>query len=106
MSDDDDQHGEPVSELTTLFGISRSTLFRTPKSLEGAACTGVSQSQRQGNQVQDDDPYEVIPSALDADPWDHPHGLTADQWGYVIQTTQNCASAATTATVSATAHPH
>jgi hypothetical protein len=25
--------------------------------------------------------------------------LIADQWGYVTQTTQNCASAATTATV-------
>jgi DNA invertase Pin-like site-specific DNA recombinase len=25
------QQGEPVSELTTLFGISRSTLFRTLK---------------------------------------------------------------------------
>lgn len=28
------QHGEPVSELTTLFGISRSTLFRTLKVLK------------------------------------------------------------------------
>jgi DNA invertase Pin-like site-specific DNA recombinase len=28
------QHGEPVSELTTMFGISRSTLFRTLKVLK------------------------------------------------------------------------
>ena len=28
------QHGEPVSELTTLFSISRSTLFRTLKVLK------------------------------------------------------------------------
>jgi DNA invertase Pin-like site-specific DNA recombinase len=28
------QQGEPVSELTTMFGISRSTLFRTPKVLK------------------------------------------------------------------------
>jgi DNA invertase Pin-like site-specific DNA recombinase len=28
------QQGEPVSELTTLFGISRSTLFRTLKVLK------------------------------------------------------------------------
>jgi DNA-binding MarR family transcriptional regulator len=28
------QHGEPVSELTTLLGISRSTLFRTLKVLK------------------------------------------------------------------------
>ena len=28
------QQGEPVSELTTIFGISRSTLFRTLKVLK------------------------------------------------------------------------
>ena len=28
------QQGEPVSELTSMFGISRSTLFRTIKVLE------------------------------------------------------------------------
>jgi hypothetical protein len=28
------QQGEPVSELTTMFGISRSTLFRTLKVLK------------------------------------------------------------------------
>jgi len=28
------QQGEPVSELTTIFGISRSTLFRTLKLLK------------------------------------------------------------------------
>jgi DNA invertase Pin-like site-specific DNA recombinase len=39
------QHGEPVSELTTLFGISRSTLFRTLKVLKQQPAP-VSLSQR------------------------------------------------------------
>jgi len=30
------QQGEPVSELTSMFGISRSTLFRTLKVLKQA----------------------------------------------------------------------
>jgi hypothetical protein len=32
-ADDPNQQGEPVSELTTVFGVSRSTVFRTLKVL-------------------------------------------------------------------------
>jgi DNA invertase Pin-like site-specific DNA recombinase len=33
------QQGEPVSELTAMFGISRSTLFQDPEGLEAAGTT-------------------------------------------------------------------
>jgi DNA invertase Pin-like site-specific DNA recombinase len=57
-------HGEPVSELTTLFGISRSTLFRSLKVLKQRLhrCEPVAAIRKSSA---DDDLFEVIPSALE-----------------------------------------
>ena len=50
---------------------------------------------------------QVSPCALDADPCDRLHSLTADQWGYVIQTTTELRQRRDDgARDRATAHPH